>query len=209
MFKAYSVGLQERDFELIRKIVKIITTEHVSVKDLRYYDIKSEDTDQDILFVFGDKASRLVEGIRAKEIVHLPEIATLHANTGVQGNRKEAFKKLNLLKVALETDTLEVEKEPVLESPVLEDPVPELELSDLKILESTLKEKEVNNWRTTTASGKTIQISITPEVTEADMNITFCELYALKIAMDALNIREFTVVYNNKANKGNHKESNT
>ena len=41
-----------------------------------------------------------------------------------------------------------------------------------------VKEKEVNNWRTTTASGKTIQISITPEVTEADMNITFCELYA-------------------------------
>ncbi len=96
------------------------------------------------------------------------------------------------MKAILETDTIEINTESA-----LKDPVPDLELSDLKILESTLKEKKVNKWLTTTTNGKTVQISIVPESTEADINITFCELYALKIAMDALDIKEFTVVYSN------------
>jgi len=190
MFKAYSVGLQERDFELIRKITRVVTTDHVSVKDLRYYDIKLEDTKNNILFIFGSKASRLAQNIEAKQVVHLPEISTLHASTGIDEQRLEALKKLNLLKTILETDTIEINTESV-----LKDPVPDLELSDLKILESTLKEKKVNKWLTTTTNGKTVQISIAPESTEADINITFCELYTLKIAMDALDIKEFTVVY--------------
>ncbi len=192
MFKAYSVGLQERDFELIRKITRVVTTDHVSVKDLRYYDIKLEDTKNNILFIFGSKASRLAQDIEAKQVVHLPEISTLHASTGIDEQRLEALKKLNLLKAILETDTIEINTESA-----LKDPVPDLELSDLKILESTLKEKKVNKWLTTTTNGKTVQISIVPESTEADINITFCELYALKIAMDALDIKEFTVVYSN------------
>jgi hypothetical protein len=192
MFKAYSVGLQERDFELIRKITRVVTTDHVSVKDLRYYDIKLEDTKNNILFIFGSKASRLAQDIEAKQVVHLPEISTLHASTGIDEQRLEALKKLNLLKTILETDTIEINTESV-----LKDPVPDLELSDLKILESTLKEKKVNKWLTTTTNGKTVQISIVPESTEADINITFCELYTLKIAMDTLDIKEFTVVYSN------------
>tara|TARA_Y100000310_G_scaffold13576_1_gene13843 strand:- start:1246 stop:1833 length:588 start_codon:yes stop_codon:yes gene_type:complete len=192
MFKAYSVGLQERDFELIRKITKVVTTDHVSVKDLRYYDIKLEDTKDNILFIFGSKASRLAQDIEAKQVVHLPEISTLHANTGIDEQRLEALKKLNLLKTILETDTIETNTKSV-----LKDPVPDLELSDLKILESTLKEKKINKWLTTTTNGKTVQISIVPESTEADINITFCELYTLKIAMDTLDIKEFTVVYSN------------
>lgn len=200
MFKAYSVGLQERDFELIRKIAKVVTEEHISVKDLRYYDAKQEDTKKDILLVFGEKASRSTKDIKAKQIVHLPEISTLHASTGIEENRKEALKKLNLLKTILETDIVEIKPELT-----LEDPIPDSKLSDLVTLESTLKEKGVNGWLTTTASGKTVQISITPETTEADMNITFCELYALKIAMDTLNIKECTIVYN----KRNHKKLHT
>ena len=192
MFKAYSVGLQERDFELIRKITKIITIDHVSIKDLRYYDIKLEDTEDNILFIFGAKASRLAQDTKAKQIVHLPEISTLHANTGIKDKREEAFKKLNLLKAILDTDIIEMNTESI-----LKDPVPDLELSDLKILESTLKEKKVDKWLTTTANGRTVQISIAPQSTEADINITFCELYALKIAMDTLDIKEFTVVYSN------------
>ena len=192
MFKAYSVGLQERDFELIRKITKVVTTDHVSIKDLRYYDIKLEDTKDNILFIFGSKASRLAQDIEAKQVVHLPEISTLHANTGIDEQRLEALKKLNLLKTILETDTIETNTKSV-----LKDPVPDLELSDLKILESTLKEKKINKWLTTTTNGKTVQISIVPESTEADINITFCELYTLKIAMDTLDIKEFTVVYSN------------
>ena len=204
MFKAYGIGLQEKDFELIRKIVKVVTTEHVSIKDLRYYDLKLEDTTDDILFFFGDKASRSIKNIKAKEIIHLPEISTLYQDTGIQEKRREAFKKLSLLNSILEADTIESGTESE-----LKDPVPNFKLSDLKTLESTLREKGVNKWLTTTANGKTVQITITPEATKADINITFGELYALKIAMDTLDVKEFTVVYNNKANKRNNKESNT
>jgi len=200
MFKAYSVGLQDRDFELIRKITKLITPDHVSIKDLRYYDIKSEDTKDNILFVFGTKASRLTQDIKAKQIVYLPEISSLHSSTGSKEKREEAFKKLNLLKSILETAIIKPEEEVS-----LEDPVPDLGLSDLKILEATLKEKGINKWLTTTNNGKTVQISITPEKSETEINITFGELYALKIAMDALDIKEFTIVYSNKINSKSSK----
>ena len=201
MFKAYSVGLQEKDFELIRKITNIVTEENVLTKDLRYYDIKLEDTKDNILFIFGEKASRLTKDIKAKQIIYLPEISTLHAGTGIQDNRQETLEKLSLLKEVLEADSIKSNAESV-----LKDPVPDLKMSDLKNLESTLKEKEVNNWLTTTTSGKTVRISITPEITEADIDITFCELYALKIAMDALDIKEFTIIYNNKATKRSPQE---
>ena len=195
MFKAYSVGLQEKDFELIRKIAKVVTTEHVTVKDLRYYDIKLEETEEHIVFIFGNKASRLANEIKAKHVVHLPEISTLHSATGILEKRKEALKKLNILKEILEDDLqAELNKK-------VQDPVPEMKTSELKDLESNLKSKSISKWLGTTNSGKTVQISINPQPAEADINITFAELYALRIAMEALDVKEFTVVYSNQDSK--------
>tara|TARA_Y100000310_G_C20654972_1_gene801522 strand:- start:1583 stop:2167 length:585 start_codon:yes stop_codon:yes gene_type:complete len=193
MIKAYSVGLAERDYELIRKIVKIIELEHISIKDLRYYDIKLEEINKDdVLLVFGSKASRLVEDINAKQIVSLPRISSLHANTGSQAERLKAFNQLKLLKDILKTDEVKVETKTI-----IKDPFPEITISDLKTLETTLAEKNVNTWLTTTKNGKTIQLSITPSASEADMNITFSELYTLKIAADTLGVQEFTIIYSN------------
>lgn len=195
-FKAYSVGLQEKDFELIRKITNIVTEENVPIKDLRYYDIKLEDTENNILLVFGEKASSLAKNIKAKQIIYLPEISTLHAGAGIENNRQEAFEKLSLLKEVLQTSDIKSNTEST-----LKDPVPDLKMPDLKDLESTLKEKGINSWLTTMTNGKTVRISVTPEITKADIDITFQELYALKIAMDVLDIKEFTIIYN-KHQKG-------
>ena len=203
MFKAYSVGLQEKDFELIRKIAKVVTTEHVAVKDLRYYDIKLEETEEHIVFIFGNKASRLANEIKAKHVVRLPEISTLHSSTGILEKRKEALKKLTILKEILEDDLQsEMNKK-------VQDPVPEIKTSELKDLESNLKLKSIDKWLGTTNSGKTVQISINPQPAEADINITFAELYALRIAMEALDVKEFTVVYSNQTSKVNNKKTST
>jgi len=203
MFKAYSVGLQEKDFDLIRKITKVVTEDHVVVKDLRYYDINLEETEKDILFIFGNKASRLATGIKTKYTVNLPEISTLHPGTGILDKRKEALKKLNVLKEILEDDIqAELNKK-------IQDPVPDIKLSDLESLELNLKSKSINKWLTTTKSGKTVQISVEPEQADADINITFAELYALRIAMEALDIKEFTVVYSNQNSKGSHTKTTT
>ena len=203
MFKAYSVGLQEKDFDLIRKITKVVTEDHVVVKDLRYYDINLEETDKHILFIFGNKASRLATGIKTKYTVNLPEISTLHPGTGILDKRKEALKKLNVLKEILEDDIqAELNKK-------IQDPVPDIKLSDLESLELNLKSKSINKWLTTTKSGKTVQISVEPEQADADINITFAELYALRIAMEALDIKEFTVVYSNQNSKGSHTKTTT
>jgi hypothetical protein len=203
MFKAYSVGLQEKDFELIRKITQVVTAEHVTIKDLRYYDIKLEETQESILFLFGNKASRLANGIKAKHTLFLPEISTLHSSTGTPKNREEALRKLNVLKEILKED------EKIISASKLEDPLPDMKLSDLESLESNLKNKSINKWLTTTKNGKTIQISIIPEPSEADVSITFAELYALKMAMDTLDIKEFTIVYNNQNSKGGLKKRTT
>ena len=190
MFKAYSVGIEQRDFELIRKIAKIVTEEKIVVKDLRYYDIKLEETKNDVLFIFGSKASRLANNINAKNVVHLPDLITLHPDTGITENRKQVVAKLKVLKQILEDDI----KEELVQT--ISDPIPDISISDLEILEKNLKSKSITKWLTTTKNGKTVQISLEPETKEADINITFSELYALKIAMDALSIKEFTVIYN-------------
>jgi hypothetical protein len=203
MFKAYSVGLQEKDFELVRKIAKVVTTEHVTVKDLRYYDIKLENTEEDILFIFGNKACRLAGDIKAKHVVNLPDISTLHSKTGILEKRQEALKQLNILKEILEDDIqAELNKK-------VQDPVPEMKISDLQSLELNLKSKSINKWLTTTKNGKTVQISITPESAEADINITFAELYALRMAMEVLDVKEFTVVYSSQNSKGSIKKRTT
>jgi len=194
MYKAYGVGLQERDFELIRKIVKVVTEEHVVIKDLRYYDINLEDTKEHILFLFGSKCSRLAKDLKAKEVINLPEVKSLHQKAENESSRQEALKKLMLLKDIIDNKNIvnHSEDEKVI------DPLPGKNLKDLKRLEQTLVEKNINKWISTTKNGKTIQISIKPETSETDINITFEELYALKFAMDVLDINEFTIVYSNK-----------
>ena len=196
MFKAYSLGLESRDFELIRKMVQMVTKDHVTIKDLRYYDIKTEDTENSVIFLFGKKTARLADTIKSKKAIYLPAIHTLHSTTGSQEKRQEAFKQLTLLKDMLETDSIEPTGKVT-----IEDPIPDITVSDLKALETTLAKRNVSKWLTTTKNGKTIQISIAPEQSNADMNITFSELYTLKIAMDTLNIQEFTIVYCKKANR--------
>ena len=130
--------------------------------------------------------------VKAKKIIYLPDIQLLHADTGSQEKRQEVFSLLTEFK-----DTLLIQ-EKQLPTQKIKDPLPEITISDLKILEENLKEKGVMKWMTTSSTGKTIQISSTPQDAKTDMNITFSELYALKIAMETLDIQEFTVVYSNK-----------
>ena len=73
-YKAYSLGIEKKDFELIRKIIKIITDDEPVIKDLRFYDIKSEDTQNSFVFIFGNKSSNLAKDISAKKVINLPEI---------------------------------------------------------------------------------------------------------------------------------------
>ena len=192
MYRAYSLGIEKKDFELIRKILKIITKEIPVIKDLRFYDINSEDTEDSFIFLFGKKASDLAVNIKAKTIIYLPDIQLLHADTGSQEKRQEVFSLLTEFK-----DTLLIQ-EKQLPTQKIKDPIPDITISDLKILEENLKEKGVVKWMTTSSTGKTIQISSIPQEAKTDMNITFSELYALKIAMETLDIQEFTVVYSNK-----------
>ena len=90
-YKAYSLGIEKKDFELIRKIIKIITDDEPVIKDLRFYDIKSEDTQNSFVFIFGNKSSNLAKDISAKKVINLPEIKLLHPNTGSESKRKEVF----------------------------------------------------------------------------------------------------------------------
>ena len=190
-FKAYSSGIEQRDFELIRKIIKVIPEETPVIKDLTFYDINLEDTKDSFVFLFGKKASNLSKEITAKKIIYLPETKLLHSDTGSDEKRKEVF---DLLLEFKETLLIQPKKE----IKKIKDPVSEITISDLKILEETLKEKGVEKWMTTSSTGKTIQISVSPEESETDINITFSELYALKMAMEILDIKEFSVIHSNK-----------
>jgi hypothetical protein len=196
MYKAYSVGLEQKDFELIRKIGAFLTTETISIKDLTYHNIKTEDDINNVVLIFGDKASQRLKGITTKTTLFLPEIRLLHAETGSEQKRVETFKKLKELK-----DKEDLKKPKMLTEVITDDPVITLSVTDLKALETNLRSRNVNSWIGKTESGKIIQISIVPEDGSANIRITFSELYALKTAMEVLDIKEFTIVYANSNTK--------
>ena len=191
-FKAYGLGLNERDYELIRKMCQIVTTSHVSIKDLRYYDIKLEDTKNSVLLLFGKKTERLAQDVKNKKLLFLPDIYLLHP-TGCQKSRLKAFEQLKLLKISCEEDSIPLNNEVI-----LEESIPDLTIDQLKILEKNLSQKGVDTWLGTTKNGKTVQLSLEPKEGNADIKMTFSELYAIKIAIEALEIKEFTIVYSNK-----------
>lgn len=192
MYKAYGLGLKQKDFELIRKIASIVTTEAISIKDLIYHQIKDEEDMNNIVLIFGEKASERLKGLATKTTLILPEIHLLHAETGSEEKRLETFRKIKKLKEKEKSQKVKLSTEVI-----NDDPVANLSITDLKALELNLKTRNVNSWIGKTESGKTIQISIVPQDGDANVRITFSELYALKTAMEVLDIKEFTIVYSN------------
>lgn len=189
--RAYGYNLNKDEYELVRKMIKVVTETPGDIIDLRSYEIKIGPTD--VLFLFGPKA--ILAGAKHNgQKLEFPDISRLMPGSGDPEERQEAFKRLVQFK---ETIKKNVQQSPIQNVHKLtKDTLPaELTAEKIQTLEAILRSKGSEEWIGKTLDGKTIRITVNPETSSADINLTFSELYAVRIAMETFKLKEFEIVY--------------
>lgn len=193
MFRAFGYNLREEDYELIRRMVSTVTREPVEITDLLSYEMTV--TSEDIVFLFGLKAKKKFAGKTAKKIAEFPDPIRLDAAFGEQEERVSAHKLLKQLEREIREGIKESVQIETSEQIITPSDLPKLSCSEVKALEDSLREKGISEWRGTTEGGATVRLTIDSETSSAEMNLTFAELFGLKLAMDTLQVREIEIVY--------------
>jgi hypothetical protein len=189
-FRAYGYNLRKEDYATIEGMFRVITTKKPQVCDIRSYE--PESNAGDILFLFGTRATKECKGLKCKTRLEFPDVSKLDAGFGDIEERKEAMQKLLELEKVLREDTVPVTE---IQKHILSDEsLPALSTSEVLALEETLRKQGISEWRGMSKSGLSVCLSWVPGRTDADINLTFPELYALKAAMETLQIEEFEIV---------------
>jgi len=124
----------------------------------------------------------------------MPDIAKLDQTLGDEPTRQEAYEKLLKLKEALQSSTPTTTD---VKQNLTEGSLPKLTSGEVRTLEEMLLNKGITHWIGVTTDGRSVRVSVEPERSVADIDITFAELFALKAAMEVLRIQEFEVVHTN------------
>ena len=194
MIKAFGYNIQPEEREtVIIPMAKYATNEPVEILDLR--SVKPKVGIDDIIFVYGERSARLIKDFKCRAKVEFPELYKLEKRFGEEEARRLAFDQLSKFKKALLTNTLNVT---TTDRPKFtEETLPSLSSQDILVkLETILRQKGINEWIGTTVNGRTIRITVDNDPKPmADINITFAELFAMKLAMEALQIKELEIVY--------------
>jgi len=195
-FLAYGYNLTKEDTTTITNMFKLITTETPEIRDLKSYELEVEsDT---ILFLYGEKAVRQGDQARCLVKMEFPDATRLSPSFGDPELRKDAFTRLCRLKDELASGVEGIEIEQIVESvreTIQVSSLPNLSSAQVAALETVLKSKGISAWICKDTEGRKIRISMEPEHTDADINLTFRELYALKVCAETLHIQEFNIAY--------------
>ena len=184
--------------------------EDVVIKDLASFpvDFNKEDT----VFIYGTYAKKLYlveKRDPPKNILFFDNVEEYSQETGTNIKRAQAYKKL----LILQDKMLDVEVENSVVLPdtvktVTEETLPSITSNDLLSLEKNLLQKNVFSWKATTETGKTILVTKYPLDSKepgVDMQLTFSELYAMKIMVETLRVKSIEVLYANTNNRNNSK----
>ena len=195
-FIAYGFNLRAADVLLIQEMFKILTTEKFEVYDLRSWD--PEPTSDDVVLLFGLRAIKVYEGCSCYSKTEFPDISKLSRDHGDEGERSHAYKKLLRLKEGLaEGKPVDPDSEVISKKSniISTHNLPFASMEEIAQLEETLRERRINSWTGTTKDGKKIKLTMEPEDSDADVDLTFRELYALRACLEALNVEEIQIAY--------------
>jgi len=193
-FRAFGYNLREEDYGLIKKMISVATKEPVEVVDLRSFDMQV--SMDDVVFLFGLRPKKEFAGQKVKRVLELPDPIRLDAAFGEKELRKEAHEKLAALGEAITKGKVDEQEYKV--SPrqtITPSRLPDLSSSEVLALEASLAEQGITEWKGTTESGRTVRLTATPSDSPADINMTFAELYGLRLAMEVLQVREIEIVF--------------
>lgn len=194
-FKAYARNLTDEETITIKKMMAVVTKSPVEVYDLESFGVEDIDSD-DILFLYGQRAVRAASAFTCRATIEFPDISRLSSTFGDEGEKEIAFEKLLAFKRILESGEKKEQTTTVSISEVAEDPWPEYDSAKIEALEISLRQKEVTEWKGTLEDGKTFRVTMKSSPKQADIDITFAELYAIKALKEVLRVKELEFVSN-------------
>lgn len=195
--KAYGFNLRKEDYEIIRRMAAVVdATQPIEILDLKSFGVEVDS--DDILFLYGPRALKECEAFKGLVKIEFPDVSKLDATFGEEQERELAHEKLLRLKEALASGKVS-EPDSILTGEVVQkisgESLPALTSGEINLLEATLRKKNITSWNCKGKDGTTIRVTIEPEDSNADIDITFRELYALKACQEALHVEEFGIVY--------------
>jgi hypothetical protein len=177
-FKALAFNILAHHLEIINNIALSIFKEKINVIDIKTSEVELNNTD--VVLAFGKKAHRLAKNKCLA--LQLPELSKLEDR---KGNEE--------IRVATYTSLLEFKKQIDLLQTIIESDL-NLTCNELLSLENSLKNKKEVIWKGNTKAGKSIELSLVPQKEKnADISLTFAEMYAIRTAMDTLNVEKIIV----------------
>lgn len=203
MFKAYGKNITKEGYKAIKKMGKVVTKEEIEIVDLTSY--KIEDVPilkDDIVLLFGEQVVKWCSKYSCKTKLELPQIDKLVPASGDTESREMAYEMLLDLKTKIETETFDDTEKLKQTEQLVEDPLPSYSCDEVKALEKNIKDNGITEWKGVTEEGKSIRISLNAKEKDADICLTFAELWHLKVLKDLLHIKELKFVYANAVNNG-------
>jgi len=191
---AISSSLKKIHYDIINRIAKNIFCQPVTIVDLKSY--SPEISGGDAILLFGPRAKKHFK-LNKYQNIHLilPAVIELEDESKNEKNREQTWKVLLKFKELLESSLTLTSSQ-----------LSELTANDISAIEIVLKSRGKTEWFGKTKSDKTICLSILPADKEkADIVLTFAELYAIKTAMEVLEVEEITIGTSGKRANNNNR----
>jgi hypothetical protein len=179
---ALGYGFKKVHYDIITRISENVLYRPIQAVDLRSFEPTPGATDA--VITFGPRAQKFFEKANkgCTYFLALAPIQNLEDSDQNDKEKEKAWKSLLAFKEALDSCVA-----------VTEDDLPDMDSSDILSLEAQLKKRGVSEWFGTTKNGKTICLSLSEAGDRADVNLSFAELYALKTAMEVLEVEEVII----------------
>lgn len=139
----------------------------------------------------------MANGFTCKAKIEFDDISVLSSTFGDEGRKEEAYEKLLAFKEQLESGNKEEQSATVVTA---EDPWPEYSAEQVQALEKSLKEKGVREWKGQLEDGRTFRVAMKSSPKQADIDMTFAELYAIRALKEVLRVKELEFVSNSNTN---------
>lgn len=164
-----------------------------NIIDLHEEDLEDRITAEDkVIIAFGKQATEMGFPYRDYRLfLAVPEPSELFDTYSNREAREYTWEKLCELRKKIDSVKQNVQTK-------LPNKEPESSLDLTEI--NNLVKLNPNSWVGRTKDGVSIRLSAKPEEGSEDIKLTFTELYALKVAMELLEITEFKLVPSNKTN---------
>lgn len=180
---AVGYGFKKIHYEIIQSISENVLYRPIQIMDLRSFEPTFSGTDA--VICFGSRARKCFDK-NNQGCIHFIELSQIQNLEDKEGNEKEkekAWKALLTFKEKLDNTKTITDKD-----------LPDMKAGDVLSLEAQLKEKNITEWFGTTKDGRTVYLSSgAGKERKADINLSFAELYALKTAMEVLDIEEVVI----------------